>query len=245
MDLAFLLMNEAKYPDAKSVMASAEKIGIPMTLTKEGGDGPMTFELRNGGSFMAQLVEAPHPDVATMGFGPTSPDPDDAAAAKAHFILTALGLEGDERTRDTQMAALAATLIQNCDAVGAMLGHGVVFHKAKLFAEMAALGAEVGALPAEVAVDFTIAGEPDDRMSFLTHGMERYGREEFFITCPVTGRGALDFALGMARWLLDDPDKTLPTGDTVGRTAEEKIIVQRVPNPTGEGKPVVRLDLDS
>jgi len=42
----------------------------------------------------------------------------------------------------------------------------------------------------------------------------------------------------MARWLLTEPDRHLPTGDTVGRPAEEKVTVQRVPSPTGDAPEV-------
>jgi hypothetical protein len=242
-DLAFVLVSEPRYPDPASVIESARTLGIE--LGAPSGDSPLSFELPDGGAFMVMLVEAPHPDVPHMPAGPTSPSPDEAAAAPAHMILTALGLDGQPRERDTVMAKLTAAVIQSTNAVGAMLGHGVVFHKAGLFADMAGLAAEEGLLPPEVAIDITAAAEPDERMSFLTHGMERYGREEFFITCPIQGKGALDFVFGLVRWLLTDLEKQLPTGDTIGRTAEEKILVQRVPNPTGSGSEVIRLDLQS
>ena len=80
-------------------------------------------------------------------------------------------------------------------------------------------------------------------MSFLSHNMPRYGREDFFVTCPVSGKGALDFVYMMVRWLYTDLEKELPTGDTVGRSPTEKIQIQRVPNPTGNGDTVIKLDL--
>ena len=125
-----------------------------------------------------------------------------------------------------------------------MLGHGRVVHRARLFAEYARHAADEGQpLGVEVAVDITAAQESPSRMSFLTHGLRRYGREEFFVTCAIEGKGALAFVLSMTRWMLADPDKHLPTGDTVGRDADEKVPVQRVPNPTGDGTEVIRLDL--
>jgi hypothetical protein len=141
------------------------------------------------------------------------------------------------------MAVLTAAVVRSCDAVGAMLAHGVLFHKAGLFADLAEAAASEGGLPIEIVVDVTVAREPGERVSFLTHGMQRYEREELFVTCPERGRGALGFVYAMTRWLLTDTVKTLPTGDTVGRSAEEKILVQRVPSPLGEGAPVIRLDL--
>jgi hypothetical protein len=80
-------------------------------------------------------------------------------------------------------------------------------------------------------------------MSFLTHGLGRYDREEFYMTAPIEGRGALDFLLMLTRWMIVDPDKHLPTGETVGRDANERVVIQRVPSPIGEGSEVIRLDL--
>ena len=66
-------------------------------------------------------------------------------------------------------------------------------------------------------------------------------RDSFYVTCPVRGKGALDFLYGLVRWMITDPDKQLPTGDTVGRTADEKVTVQRVPSPTGSGLSLIHI----
>lgn len=240
-DLAFVLLRDPTYPSPDGVIASARALGIELTPDAPTGD-MQTFALADGSSLIVALMP-PHPAAGDMPTGPTSVTPDKVAGCRAHLIVTAQGLTGDERARDTRMAALTAAVIDHVPAVGAMLGHGVVFHKAALFADMAKLGVEQGALPSEVAVDITAARESETRMSFLSHGMVRYGREEFYVTCPIQGKGALDFVLAMVRWLYTDPTKHLPTGETVGRTASEKILIQRVPNPTGHGPAVIRLDL--
>ena len=242
MDLAFVLVSNKKSPDPSRVIASGKRLGIELRPAGE-EKGILTFEIAGGGTFIAALMPAPHPDAPKMPIGPTSISAEEASAAPAHFILTALDLGGDARVRDKRMAALTATILDNTDAVGAMLGHGTFFHKAKLFSDVAARAKDEPMLPTEIAVDVTAARESADRMSFLTHGLERYGREEFYVTCPIKGKSALGFVYAMARWMLTDPNKQLPTGDTVGRTAEEKIPVQRVPNPSGRGGPVIRLYL--
>ncbi|NCQ59804.1 MAG: hypothetical protein GW913_03930 [Myxococcales bacterium] len=241
-DLCFVLLAESAYPDADAVIAAASDMGLELTLTER--EGPLGFSMETGGQLFVMLMPVPHPDVPKMPFGLTAPPKDEALAAPAHLIVTALGLVGTPRQKDLQMAALTACVMEGAKCVGAMFGHGRFFHLAGLFAEMAKLGAELGELPAEIAVDVTAAPEPEDRMSFLTHGLARYGREEFFISCPVNGRGALDFVFSMARWMLDDPDKQLPTGDTLGRSEDETLLIQRQRNPTGSDDTVIRLDLD-
>ena len=178
-----------------------------------------------------------------MPVGPTSPPPDIAAACPAHFIVTVLDCPEDTAARDLLVGTLASAVVDVVPCVGVMLGHGVVFHKAAAYGELARLGAEHGRLPVEIAVDLTAARESEDRMSFLTHGLARYGREDLYVTCPIRGKGALDFVYAIARWQLTDPTKQFPTGDTIGRTVDERILVQRQPNPTGDGSTVIRLDL--
>lgn len=240
-DLAFVLLRDAQPPPPDGVIASARALGLELTL-EPGADDMQSYAITGGGLLVIALMP-PHPDAPRMATGPTSVPPPEAAASRAHLMLTALGLSGDERARDARMAALTAAVIDHVPAVGAMLGHGVVFHKAALFRDMAKLGVEQGGLPPEIAVDITAARESETHMSFLSHGMVRYGREEFYVTCPIQGKGALDFMFSMIRWLYTDPTKHLPTGETVGRTADEKIRIQRVPSPTGRGPEVIRLDL--
>ncbi len=243
MDVAFILLRTGVMPSAEAVAREALRYGFKLIPAGDGDGKPLSFTIEGGGPFLAMLIDAPHPDAARTPAGPTAADAEDIKDCKAHVIVTAMSLKGTVRQRDAQMAGLAAAIAAASDAVGVQLAHGILFHKAQLYCEMAALALESGELPAEFAVDITVASEPGERMSFLTHGMPRYGREEFFITCPVQGKGALGFIFDMTRWMLTDKQKQLPTGDTVGRSAEEKVVVQRVPNPTGRGGEVIRLDL--
>jgi len=261
-DLAFVLVRQPAAPTPAAVVAAARRYGIDLTPHPSpppdaAGGGLLAFQMAGGASLTVATMPAPHPDAPTRPVGVTSPPPEEIASAAGHLVVAAFGLTGSARDRDTRMAMLTGTVIDAVDsspshaqvrgeanAIGAMLGHGMVVHRAALFADAARLAAdEHEPLTVEVAVDVTAAAESTSRMSFLTHGLRRYGREEFYITCPIEGTGALSFVLSLARWMLTDPDKDLPTGDTVGRTAGEKIPIQRVPDPAGQGPEVIRLDL--
>jgi hypothetical protein len=249
-DLSFVLLTGLTGPAAGQLIAAARTYGIELQpdASLTGGDPELGetlgFALPGGGSLVVALMPAPHPDAPQMPVGVTSPPYEQIAVSPAHLVVAAQGLGGTTRERDTTMAILTAAVIDTVDAIGAMLGHGAVVHRARLFADYARLAAsERQPLAVEVAVDITAAQESPTHMSFLTHGLRRYGREEFYVTCPIEGKGALSFVLSMVRWMLDDPGKQLPTGDTVGRTADEKLTVQRVPAPNGQGFEVIRLDL--
>lgn len=245
LDLAFVLLGEATTPDADALAASIRALGFDaaqLAPMQSADDGLTQVDLGGDRTLMVMLMPAPHPD-APMMVGPMTPPAEELAAAPAHYVITALGLEGDVAEKDRTLAALTGAVVRSSPATAAMLGHGRLFYAADLFADLAALAFEHTEIPVEIVVDITAAREPGDRVSFLSHGLDRYGREDFLITAPIQGRGALDFLLGMVRWMIADPDKQLPTGDTVGRDENEHIEIQREPNPVDDARSVIRLDL--
>jgi hypothetical protein len=239
--VAFVLLENAQDPDPAALVRAAAKFGYSL-VHEPGSAGPSTFAIEGGGSLMIMLIAAPHPDADEMAPGLAAPSAEDLQRMRAHYIIALMGAPTGPREEDTMLAQLTAATVRASPAIAAMLGHGICFHRAAFFADM--VEADPAGLPLIVCVDITRAPEPGDRMSFLTHGMIRYGREEFFVTASQRGKGALDFLLGLMNWMIADKDKHLPTGDTVGRTADERVVVQRVPNPLGEGPEVIRLDLD-
>ena len=134
-------------------------------------------------------------------------------------------------------------MLQASEAVAAMLGFGVMFHKAEVFSQTV-MACEPGELPIGVCVDLTLAHEPDEGLSFLTHGMPRHGREDLYISCPrQAGADAFELASLMVRWMLTDPDKQFPSGDTVGRTEQERLEIRRRRSPVDSDATVIWLDL--
>lgn len=254
LGLSFIIVSEATQPDPDAIIAAAKEIGIGLSLTTgesedddedEGEDGPDidTYDIDGGGTLLVALFPVPHPDVAEMPRGPLSPDDmDELINAPAHCVVTAMGLEGTIDEVDIKMSALTAAVLAGCDAVGVLKMPGVMFHRPELFADVAKQGFQENTLPMLICVDITAARESETEMSFLSRNMDRYGREDLYVTCSVDGQGALDFMLSMVSWLMDDRDYKLPTGDTIGRTAEEKILIERVPSPLGEGPEVIRLN---
>ncbi|MEO6954376.1 MAG: hypothetical protein ABI321_21440 [Polyangia bacterium] len=242
-DLSFVLVNDARYPEPTAVIAAADELGLVLKLSIEDAEpGMLTFDGEGEPFFVAMLMASQHPDALDMPVGPMSPSRDDIAGTKAHFILTAVGVEGDNAARDLVMAQFTAAIVKATSGVAAMLAHGVVWHRGELYHELVGVGATEGELPVEIAIDVTGASEDDDRCSFLTHNLARYDRQELYVTCSRHGTGAVGFVFDIARWMLAE-NPALPTGDTIGRTSDERLVVQRVPNPAGDGEEVIRVDL--
>jgi len=240
--LSFVLLSKAVHADPAQILTKAAELGVELAY-EMGEPTELTFRIATGGTLIVALMSFPHPDAVDVPGGPTSPDPSVIQDHEAHYVITTLGMPDGPVPSEVAMGIFATAVIRSTPAVAAMLGHGVIFHRADIFAGVVeASGLET---PTEITVDVTAAQEDADRMSLLTHGLERYGREEFYVTSSISGSGALDYVMGLVRWMIADRDMELPTGDTVGRTADERIEVQRVPSPI-PGKPdVIRLDLDT
>ena len=248
--LAFILASEPVEPDPDKLTAAAQRLlGVDLILEASGsedssGKAIQSYSVDGGPTLMVMMVDAPHPDVAAMPRGLTSPRAGLAEAAPAHYIVTALGLSGAPRQRDEWLARLTCAVVEASPAVAAMLGFGVMFHAADIFQQTVA-SEDQGNLPMGVCIDLTVATEQDGRLSFLTHGMPRYSREDLYVTAAAeNGGGAFELASLLVRWQLSDPDKQFPTGDTVGRTAEEQIEVKRQASPIDQNTQVIRLDLE-
>jgi hypothetical protein len=241
-DLAFVLLDQPRHVSDAAVVAAAAELGL--TLSPRSEASPRAFTLPEGELYLMS-IDAPHPDAQHAAHGPLAAPIEVVQSARAHLIVTARNLPGDLKARRRTLLLLTAAVTRAFDAVAVIFGEGVIFHRPGLVIDFAALAAETGELPLEMAVDITVARESDTRMSFLTHGLAQHGSEDLLVTCPIEGRGALDFVLGVARWFFRDPELRLPTGDTLGRDASERVPIQRVPSPVDPERIVVRLDLPS
>ncbi|MCB9601186.1 MAG: hypothetical protein H6721_21000 [Sandaracinus sp.] len=241
IDLAAVLLQAPRPLDPAALVEAGARFGL--TLTPKGTDGVISLDLPEGDVHLV-LIEAAHPGAAEPAYGPLAIEAEVTRATTAHVLVTGRELPGEVRERDATMLRLVAATLQATGGVSASLAPGVIFHRPGLVLDFAALVAEEGELPFEVAVDITSARESEDRMSFLTHGLERHGSEDLYVTASVNGRGALDFLLGVGRWFHQQPEMRLPTGDTLGRSETERVTIQRVPSPIDPSRTVVRLDLD-
>lgn len=243
IQIAFVLANGNALPSPESVIEAAKKLGeAELSYTDSESKDILTFTHKFG-FFMISLMPIQHPDAAKMTVGLDSPSPEEIAATSAHFVLVLGAGPGKRREREVVLARLTAAVALANKAPAAMLGHGISFHQTASFIEAVYRAGDH--LPIPGSVDFTMAMEADGRVSLLTHGMPRYGREDLYVTAKRTNddlNDAYKFARTIATWMLSD-DRAFPDGDTVGRNETEKIKIRRVENPTNPDVQVIRLDL--
>jgi predicted small integral membrane protein len=67
--LSFVLLSEARYPDAGALVQAAAALGETLTPGEVSDEGVMVFHTADGKTLMVMLVEAAHPDAAHMPMG--------------------------------------------------------------------------------------------------------------------------------------------------------------------------------
>lgn len=248
-DVGFVALSTARAPDPTGVIASARKLGVALSPT-QGGD-TQVYDLAGRFGLCVGLMPTPYPSNGMRQASPFDVPAGRLAAAPAHLIVSAYGLHGSVPERDLQLAALLSAVVDNVAAVGAKLGHGLSFFQPAVFSDLAATGIRAGVLPPPLAIDITAEWQSPTHASMLTHHLPRYGRENFYVTCPVEGtaarqqvsKTAMVYVYELAGAMISEPTKHLPTGDTVQGPRGERVLIQRVPSPTGNGETVIRLDL--
>lgn len=251
-ELAFIVTNSTVLPDADKIVERAGELGQKLTRQSSLDLHTLDFGLENGEMLGVRLMTEPIPDLADCPTGPTSAGLDKLSEAPSHIIIHVPALDSDPMTAMVALAALAASVMYATDAVAVMLGDGVVFHREEVFVSMAEAGVATGTPPPLLLVEITVAPEDGDRMSFLTHGLTLAGRdEELYVTCSHQGDVGLNFVFSLIEEFTEDPNFNYatgsmvpyPTDDGIGTDVNDPLIAQRQANPTGEGPPVMRIDL--
>lgn len=240
--MAMILAESVQLPTPEAFQAANERLGGPaLTFAFLDDDGTLVWSMGEDGAVMMMPVDAPNPNAAEMCNLITSPAKEAAAAAPSQVALMMLGVDGKVAHMDSMMVHMTAALCAEMPCVGTMLSHGMGYHKPEVFTSLAE-DLDLDEAPVVASIDITISTEEDGRLSMLTHGMPRYGREDFYVIGPQrTAEDSYELIRMMSTWLATT-DKVLPTGETVGRSEEEKILIQRVDSPIYRKSTVILLE---
>lgn len=242
--VATLLTTSASV-EADAILAQAAALGVGLRFAAQQPEGgrPLVFEGPADVRVLVMPIDARYPNLDRIAPLPWSPPAEQLAAHRAHLLVAVLGLPAEPRVQDPVLARLALAVGRATDALGLLFGSGISVHRLD-FASALLESQDATQVPVELVVDLRLFREPSGRMAVLTHGLPRYGREDFLVTAPTSAEDAISLARVMARWMIEDPKKELPTDDTVGRTDDEQLKVQREESPLHNGATVIRLDLD-
>lgn len=238
---ALVLLTSARVPDQEAISAAALRFGVGPVEPIPNPSATPAYAFA-GVPVVVMLAPGRPPSFVQMGLSPLSEPAVDLDATKAHLMVQLVGETADVRLRDSAMARIVAALLNAYDGLGAMLGHGKIMHSAAAFTA-AVDASELGTLPVQVAVEL-YPGVNAEGPYVLTRGLARYGRDELWVSHPAGAQAdAVDLAYGLATWMLREPGKTFPEGDTVGRSEQERLTIRYVPHPANPEQRVMKLRL--
>lgn len=242
MHLSFVLLEAAEALAAETIAAAFRDLfpGIAVAASQTDGN---TVEVQVGayGSLVA-LIAAPVPareaDAASLfSLAAFSPEGGAPAPHHAHLVVTSPGDGLQSLVAHTRVVAACARARR---AVAVYEGNGRATHPTEFYVDVVTASER----PILVWTGISVAEEMVGRVSILTLGIRRtLGLPDLLVTGPPTGRNT---ALAFLFDLLDHVvarGTPLAAGDTVGRSAEERIAVVYEESPLDPGVEVARIDL--
>jgi len=256
MNLAFVLLREAKLPDATQVASTYTSYAAdehrlrtrPVPVETVEGDGVLEFQLGPGETALVALIPAPVPggeaeaaaefSVSALGTGWSLPP------HAAHLIVTVKDDgDGAGQTVDSlaRFTSLLGAIIEVTPAVGVYWGGAGATHDAAFFR---AIARERDAGPRIMLWSgVSVARDPGGRLSLLSLGMRQLGLPDLLMTSGGSPQDALGFFFDLLTYVVERGE-ALPDGDSIGRDENEKLTVRYVASPIDAATKVWRIDLE-
>jgi len=251
MNIAFVLLSAPALPKGEDVerafaayAAKGETLRLSPRKPKKPDGETLEFDTEGDGYAVVALMPAPVPNheadkaarysLSALGGRWKLP------LHKAHLVVVAQGA-GSTLESLSAFTSILAAVVEASPAVGIYCGNAGASHDPKFFRELARQHDARSRLPLWSGV--SIAREADGRLSLLSLGMKQLELPDLLLVAP---SGKADEALPMLYDLLAyivSRGRPLPDGDTVGRTAAEKLPVRYVPSPVDPKVKVWRVEL--
>ena len=252
MNLAFVLLSDAKLPKGEAVERAFRAYAVkgqslrylpdPRGKATRGKYPVAAFETSVGRA-MVGLIPAPVPKGEADEAAHYSVSALDRKwklpPHRAHLVVT-LHAQGDAMTRISLLTSILAAIAESSPAVGIYWGDAGATHDPKFFRDIAKERTTLSRLA--LWTGFSIARE-GPRLSLLSLGMKQFDLPDLLLVAPLAkSQDAIPFMFDLLGMAIEG-GKPLPEGDTVGRTATEKLPVHYVPSPVDPKAKVWRVEL--
>jgi hypothetical protein len=250
MQLAFVLLAKNVELDPERIRAALVRVWnepIAYETEAETSDA-LSFTIGERDSLILMPIAAPVPDgeaevmaeysISSLGTGWQ------LGGHEAHLAVTLKTLNEEDKEppvrRLLRFSRLLAGVVDGVDdAVGIYWGAAHATHDPDFFRDMAM---EEGLVPVHLWNGVSIASN-EERVSLLSLGMKQLGQPNLKLTGP---RAEGDAIIGFFFDLLEyaaNRGAAVADGETVGRSAGEKLIVRHEPSPIAEGETIWCVDL--
>jgi hypothetical protein len=253
INLAFVLLPRPRLPKAEEIArvfdhfaTTKEQSLLPKGSSEKKDVEILEFELRPGGSAFVALMPMPVPNgeaedaarfsLSAVGTGWKLPK------HSAHAIVTLRDANTTSMVDTLSLfTSLLAAVTEASQAVGVYWGEAGATHDPRFFLSTAQDHDVSSRIMLWTGV--SVAHEKDGRVSLLSTGMKQLNLPDLLLIAPGSaGNAALgtffDFLSYSAEF-----GKPLPEGDTIGRTADERLPIHYVRSPIDPKVKVWRVEL--
>lgn len=247
--IAFVLTSGPVTLDAAAIRDAHQRLvpgAAELTIEKSDPGNAVIVPEGSDLAFILATMPAPVPNgeaesaarfsISSFGTGWTPPA-HDGHIMLVHQAQSALKLDQALTVFTTVVAAVAETV----DAVGIYWGAGQATHRPVFFYEVAAHA--IRGPPVMLWAGVSLARQGGE-MSLLSRGLpEQVGMPDLMLTAPsAKGNEALGFFFDLLSYMIRRGHAPAE-GESVGRSAAEKLFVRYVPSPADDGATVMRVAL--
>lgn len=246
VQLAFVLLSDAIMPAGDAVVRAYDEFAIRSERivevnddeddASEGEVAMFSFD-DNDASVIAALIPATIPDGEMEAAIPCSisslGDRGKEIDHGAHLIVTLMGGGSLPRIdRLSLFTSVLAAIVKASNAPGVYWGNAGATHPAQFFMSVAQEPDMVPRIMLWTGV--SMASEGEGKISLLSLGMKQLGLPNLLlVSSPENSSNAVETMFDLLAYVVRRGEP-LPDGDTVGRTATEKLTVKYVPSPIDE-----------
>jgi Domain of unknown function (DUF4261) len=246
--LAMLVLSDSKLPTSADVAAYIGQHwpNMPSLKADDGGSDDLSFETEEGYIVYAGLIDAPIPEneldfpcaTNTAWKGAC----DAVGKMRAHVIITTLPTDKQPIKSHLYNTMMVQAVSALSNSVGVYWGEGSNFWSPEQFAD-SALAASFDEPPYWLWVGHKMGREEDGSVSFYTIGMPRFGTRDVEVQHTRADIQVAFETMSYVSQYLVRQGPVINDGDTIGRSAEEKIKVTFGPSVYDPTKEVYRLGL--
>jgi hypothetical protein len=252
MNLAFVLLSDPKLPKGEAIERAFAAYAVkgqtlryrPDKQTKSKNRDEEVLVLESGaGQAMVAFMPRPIPKGEAEEAVRYSISALDGKwklqSHKAHLVVT-LQMRGDATTRLSLLTSIIAAISDASSAVGIYWGNAGATHDPKFFREIAKERTTLSRLVLWIGVSIAREGK---RYNLLSYGMNQFELPDLLLVAPhAKSNDAIPFMLDLLGMVVEG-GKPLPEGDTVGRSAAEKLAVHYVSSPVDPKAKVWRVEM--
>jgi Domain of unknown function (DUF4261) len=247
--VAMVALNSGEMPKVRPLLKSLSRIypdtPRPAEVEGKGKEGQILFPF--GENLVAiAMMPAAIPWFELEGPCETAwwwPEAAERMSGHTHHLVVAMvGDKGDIKERHVRLTHVVAALASHPEVAGIYWGNGTLVHEPRAF-QAQADGLTAEQLVPQLWIDMRLESNGDGTIRFFTTGMSAFSQMEIEIDRTTLDPGSvLDLCYPTIDYILRSGVR-LKHGETVGRSAEEKIAVTHEQSMFESRKMVMKLTL--